>query len=123
MRASIAISALVAFVASSVSAAPAAAKATNCNPSYAVPTSTPCFTACNVAAGQTYVSGWTMDPNSPLFVSSLAVMCNKTGPNYRAFMTSAGTCMAKCTGDDPEKFNAEFSGACAWWNTHKNDTC
>jgi hypothetical protein len=120
MRASIAISTLVAFVASAVSAAPAT---TNCNPTYNVPTSTPCFTACNVAAGQTYVAGWTMNPTSPLFVSSLAIMCNKTGPNYRAFMTTAGMCMAKCTGDDPELFNAEFAGACAWWNQHKNDTC
>lgn len=120
MRA-IAISALVAFVAS-VSAAPGAKRA-DCNPTYNVPTSTPCFTACNVAAGQDYLTGWTMDHTSPLFVSSLAIMCNKTGPNYRAFMTKAGTCMSKCTGDDPELFNQEFQGACAWWNVHKNDTC
>ena len=121
MRATLAISALVAFVAS-VSAAPAA-KATNCNPSYNVAPSTPCFLACNVAAGQDYVTGWTMDSTSPKFVPSLAIMCNKTGPNYRNFMTKAGTCMAKCTNDDPELFNKEFSGACAWWNVHKNDVC
>jgi hypothetical protein len=120
MRATIAISTLVAFVASSVSAAPAA---TNCNPSYNVAPSTPCFTNCNVVAGQEWVPGWTTDSTSPLFISSLALMCNKTGPNYRSFMTKAGTCMSKCAGDDPELFNAEFRDACAWWAVHKNGTC
>jgi hypothetical protein len=120
MRASIAISALVAFVASSVSAAPAA---TDCNPTYNVAPSTPCFTQCNVDAGQEWVPGWTMDSTSPYFISSLALMCTKTGPYYRAFMTKAGTCMSKCTGDDPELFNVEFRDACAWWAEHKYDTC
>ncbi|KAL7308176.1 hypothetical protein PS15m_012062 [Mucor circinelloides] len=123
MRASIAFSAVLAFVASSVSAAPSARATTDCNPSYNVPSSTPCFTACNVAAGQTWVPGWTMDSTSPLFIDSLSLMCTKTGPNYIKFMTAAGTCMAKCTSDDPELFNKEFAGACAWWAVHKDDTC
>ncbi|KAI9344726.1 hypothetical protein BD770DRAFT_397381 [Pilaira anomala] len=123
MRSAIAFSAVLAFVASAVSAAPATAAATNCNPSYNVAPSTTCFTGCNVQAGQKYVTGWTMDSTSPLFIQSLAVMCEKTSPNYRAFMTTAGTCMAACTGDDPELFNAEFQGACAWYAQHKTDTC
>lgn len=123
MRASIAFSAALALVASFVSAAPSPRATTDCNPSYNVPSSTPCFTACNVAAGQTWVPGWTMDSTSPLFIDSLSLMCTKTGPNYIKFMTAAGTCMAKCTGDDPESFNKEFAGACAWWADHKNDVC
>jgi hypothetical protein len=124
MHSAIAFSALLAFIASAVSAAPAAvAAAANCNPSYNVASSTPCFTACNVVAGQEWVPGWTMDSTSALFIPSLTLMCTKTAPEYRSFMTKAGTCMAQCTADDPEKFNAEFAGACAWWATHKSDTC
>lgn len=116
MHATIAFSALVALIASSVvSAAPV-----DCNPSYNVPTSTPCFTACNVVAGQEWVPGWTMDHNSPNFIPSLTLMCDKTAPAYRSFMTKAGTCMAQCKNDDPELFNKEFAGACAWWKTHKD---
>jgi hypothetical protein len=121
MRATIVISALVAFIATSVSAAPAAAVA-DCNPSYNVASSTPCFTACNVVAGQQWVPGWTMDHTSPKFIASLSLMCTKTAPEYRQFMTNAGTCMAKCTNDDPELFNKEFAGACAWWTANKDKT-
>lgn len=64
-----------------------------------------------------------MDHTSKDFLPSLALMCNKSGPNYMTFMTNAGMCMAACAGDDPNLFNAEFQGACAWWNTHKDDTC
>jgi hypothetical protein len=125
MRASIAISAALAFFATTfVSAAPAAktavVAAADCNPSYNVPSSTPCFTACNVVSGQEWVPGWTMDHTSPKFIPSLTLMCNKTAPEYRKFMTKAGTCMAQCTSDDPESFNKEFQGACAWWNAHKD---
>ncbi|KAL7325210.1 hypothetical protein PS15p_207726 [Mucor circinelloides] len=116
MRSTIAISAAIATFATSAFAA-------NCNPSYNVPGSTECFTACNVKNGQKWVPGWTMDHTSELFLDSLALMCNKSGPNYGSFMAAAGMCMAGCTGDDPELFNAEFAGACAWWNTHKNDKC
>lgn len=123
MRATIAISTLVAFVTSSVSAAPAARAATDCNPTYDVAPSTTCFTNCNTVAGQVFVPGWTMDSASPLFIASLEIMCDKTSANYRTFMTNAGTCMAQCTGDDPELFNAEFRDACAWWAIHKDDTC
>ncbi|GAA5797031.1 hypothetical protein HPULCUR_002409 [Helicostylum pulchrum] len=114
MRTSIAI-AVVAAAATAVSA--------DCNPSYNVPTSTPCFTACNVKAGSAVVSGWTMDSSSEKFIPSLAVMCNKGTDQYRDFMTVAGMCMMKCAGDDPELFNAEFAGACAWYGSHKNDVC
>lgn len=121
---SIVASALLSIAASSVNAAPLEVRqTTDCNPSYDVAPSTPCFTNCNVVAGQTWVPGWTMDHTSPLFLSSLALMCNKTGPNYRAFMTAAGTCMAGCSGDDPTLFAQEFAGACAWWAIHKDDTC
>ncbi|KAK4509030.1 uncharacterized protein ATC70_007379 [Mucor velutinosus] len=116
MRSAIAISAAIATFATSAFAA-------NCNPSYNTPGSTECFTKCNVNAGQKWVPGWTMDHTSELFLDSLALMCNKSGPNYGSFMATAGMCMARCTGDDPELFNAEFAGACAWWNTHKNDKC
>ncbi|KAI9281497.1 hypothetical protein BY458DRAFT_486898 [Sporodiniella umbellata] len=101
----------------------ASALAANCNPSYNVPGSGECYTNCNVQAGQKYVPGWTMDHTSELFIKSISVMCNKTGPDYRNFMTAAGTCMAACKNDDPEQFNKEFQGACAWWKTHKNDKC
>ncbi|KAI9273311.1 hypothetical protein EDC94DRAFT_644577 [Helicostylum pulchrum] len=114
MRTSIAI-AIVAAAATAVSA--------DCNPSYNVPTSTPCFTGCNVKAGSAVVSGWTMDSSSEKFIPSLAVMCNKGTDQYRNFMTVAGTCMMTCAGDDPELFNAEFAGACAWYGSHKNDSC
>ncbi|KAG2236094.1 hypothetical protein BDF21DRAFT_398695 [Thamnidium elegans] len=119
MHAAIAFSAVIAFVASAVSAAPAAA----CNPSYNVAPSTPCFLGCNVAAGQQYVPGWTMDNTSPLFLDSLKLMCTKGTPEYTGFMTAAGTCMMTCSGDDPALFFAEFSNACAWYAAHKDDTC
>ncbi|GAA5806879.1 hypothetical protein MFLAVUS_000227 [Mucor flavus] len=114
MRTSIAI-AIVAASATAVSA--------NCNPSYNVPTSTPCFTACNVKAGSAVVSGWTMDSSSAKFIPSLNVMCNKGTAQYTEFMTVAGMCMMTCAGDDPELFKAEFAGACAWHASHKNDVC
>ncbi|KAI9281513.1 hypothetical protein BY458DRAFT_574888 [Sporodiniella umbellata] len=101
----------------------ASSLAANCNPSYNVPGSGECYTNCNIKAGQKYVPGWTMDHTSELFLKSLAIMCNKSGPNYGMFMTTAGICMAGCKNDDPEQFNKEFAGACGWWNTHKNDTC
>ncbi|KAI8377141.1 hypothetical protein EDC96DRAFT_494640 [Choanephora cucurbitarum] len=63
-----------------------------------------------------------MDPDSPLFIKSLSVMCNKGTPEYLAFMTKAGMCMVNCP-DDPTLFNNEFSGACSWYSQHKNDTC
>lgn len=117
MHSAIAFSAVIAFVASAVSAA------TNCNPSYNVPASTPCFLGCNVAAGQQHVTGWTMDSTSPLFLDSLKLMCTKGTPAYTSFMTAAGMCMMTCTGDDPNLFFTEFAGACAWYGEHKNDTC
>lgn len=117
--ASIIISALLS---AAVNAIPLSARA-DCNPSYDVAPSTECYTACNVQAGQTWVPGWTMDHASPLFLDSLALMCTKTGPNYVAFMTAAGTCMVGCTGDDPTLFAQEFQGACAWYAEHKDDTC
>ncbi|GAA5796928.1 hypothetical protein HPULCUR_002306 [Helicostylum pulchrum] len=122
MHSAVLFSAVLAFVSTAVSAAPATAAAA-CNPSYDVATSTPCFTACNVKAGEKFVSGWTMDSSSPLFIKSLAVMCEKSSPDFSAFMTAAGTCMTGCTGDDPELFNKEFAGACAWYTDHKTDTC
>ncbi|CAO3683055.1 unnamed protein product [Rhizopus stolonifer] len=97
--------------------------AANCNPSYNVAGSGECYTNCNIKAGEKYVSGWTMDYTSELFIKSLSIMCNKTGPNYTSFMTTAGICMAGCTESNPDDFNNEFAGACAWWNVHKNDTC
>lgn len=63
-----------------------------------------------------------MDHTSSNFIASLTLMCNKGTSEYLAFMSKAGMCMAGCT-DDPELFNAEFAGACAWWAIHKNDTC
>lgn len=63
-----------------------------------------------------------MDHTSPNFIPSLTLMCNKGTSEYLAFMSKAGMCMAACS-DDPELFNAEFAGACAWWATHKNDKC
>ncbi|KAI8970310.1 hypothetical protein BDF20DRAFT_826256 [Mycotypha africana] len=116
MRNSLVICAAIATFVSS------AAAAVDCNPSYNVPPSTTCFTNCNIQTGQKWVPGWTMDHTSPLFLDSLALMCNKAGPNYMNFMTNAGMCMAKCTGDDPDLFTAEFTAACAWWNKHKNDS-
>ncbi|KAI8882177.1 hypothetical protein K501DRAFT_273902 [Backusella circina FSU 941] len=128
--------AVVTFLAASlVNAAPTARATTDCNPSYNVAGSTECFTNCNIAsittvlfiylfaAGNAFVPGWTMDSTSPLFIDSLELMCDRNGTNYRTFMTNAGMCMASCTGDDPELFNAEWSGACAWWAEHKDDTC
>ncbi|KAI9337090.1 hypothetical protein BD770DRAFT_300421, partial [Pilaira anomala] len=97
--------------------------AADCNPSYNVAPSTECFTACNVKAGQKFVPGWTMDSKSELFVKSLTVMCDKSSSNYGSFMATAGMCMVACAGDDPELFNAEWAGACAWWADHKNDKC
>ncbi|KAG2233454.1 hypothetical protein INT48_008860 [Thamnidium elegans] len=114
MRTSIAI-AIVAAAATAVSA--------DCNPSYNVPTSTPCFTACNVKAGSAVVPGWTMDSSSENFLPSLKLMCTKNVPAFTEFMTVAGTCMMGCAGDDPELFNAEFAGACAWYASHKDDAC
>ncbi|KAI9485256.1 MAG: hypothetical protein EXX96DRAFT_471815 [Benjaminiella poitrasii] len=104
-------------------AATTTSAATNCNPSYNVPGSTECYTNCNIQAGQKWVSGWTMDHTSPLFLDSLALMCDRTGANYGSFMATAGMCMAGCTGDDPELFNQEWASACAWWAEHKADTC
>lgn len=63
-----------------------------------------------------------MDHTSSNFIPSLTLMCNKGTSEYLAFMSKAGMCMAGCS-DDPELFNAEFAGACAWWAIHKNDTC
>lgn len=63
-----------------------------------------------------------MDHTSSNFIASLTLMCNKGTSEYLAFMSKAGMCMAGCT-DDPELFNAEFAGACAWWAIHKNNTC
>ena len=63
-----------------------------------------------------------MDHTSSNFLASLTLMCNKGTSEYLAFMSKAGMCMAACT-DNPELFNAEFAGACAWWAIHKNDTC
>lgn len=63
-----------------------------------------------------------MDHTSPNFLASLTLMCNKGTSEYLAFMSKAGMCMAGCS-DDPELFNAEFAGACAWWAIHKNDSC
>ncbi|KAL7314826.1 hypothetical protein PS15m_006345 [Mucor circinelloides] len=105
-----------------VAAAAFAVSAEDCNPSYNVPTSGTCFTNCNVNAGNTFMSGWTMDHTSPNFIPSLTLMCNKGTSEYLAFMSKAGMCMAACS-DDPELFNAEFAGACAWWATHKDDKC
>lgn len=68
------------------------------------------------------MSGWTMDHTSPKFLDSLKLMCTKGTPEYTAFMTKAGMCMAGCK-DDPELFNSEFAGACAWYAAHKSDTC
>ncbi|KAI8087055.1 uncharacterized protein B0P05DRAFT_465858, partial [Gilbertella persicaria] len=116
MRPTLAISVAIATLASTALAA-------DCNPSYNIASSTECYTNCNVKAGQKYVDGWTMDHTSPLFLDSLAIMCNKSGPNYGSFMTTAGICMTSCAGDDPELFNKEFASACAWWNEHKNDKC
>ncbi|CAO3610744.1 unnamed protein product [Mucor hiemalis] len=115
MRSTIAIAAAATFASTALAA--------NCNPSYNVAPSTACFTKCNVDKGQKWVPGWTMDSKSEKFLDSLALMCNKSGPNYGSFMAAAGMCMAGCTGDDPELFNKEFAGACAWWGTHKNDKC
>ncbi|KAI8056516.1 uncharacterized protein B0P05DRAFT_591311 [Gilbertella persicaria] len=98
------------------------ASVNGCNPSYNVTSSGTCFTNCNVQAGSAYVSGWTMDPDSPLFIQSLSIMCNKGTSEYLAFMTKAGICMVNCP-DDPTLFNTEFAGACAWYTEHKNDTC
>ncbi|KAI8081124.1 hypothetical protein BDF21DRAFT_319020, partial [Thamnidium elegans] len=114
MRTSIAI-AIVAAAATAVSA--------DCNPSYNVPTSTPCFTACNVKAGTAVVPGWTMDSASEKFVESLKLMCTKDTPEYSEFMTVAGSCMLTCKGENPELFMAEHAGACAWYATHKDDVC
>ncbi|KAL9551467.1 hypothetical protein MBANPS3_004257 [Mucor bainieri] len=105
-----------------VAAAAVAVSAEDCNPSYNVPTSGTCFTNCNVNAGNTFVSGWTMDHTSPNFIPSLTLMCNKGTAEYLAFMSKAGMCMASCT-DDQALFNNEFAGACAWWAEHKNDKC
>ncbi|KAG1138502.1 hypothetical protein G6F37_010472 [Rhizopus arrhizus] len=116
---------LTTFVISATTAAVlvTSALASNCNPSYNVPTSGECYTSCNIKAGENYVHGWTMDHTSELFIESLSIMCNKTGPNYIKFMTTAGMCMAACKDSNPDDFNNEFAGACAWWNVHKNDTC
>ncbi|CEP16986.1 hypothetical protein [Parasitella parasitica] len=76
-----------------------------------------------IQAGQEWVSGWTMNFSSPLFLDSLKLMCTKYTADYMPFMTKAGTCMAACTSDDPEYFNAEFAGACAWYAQHSGDTC
>ncbi|KAI8878277.1 hypothetical protein K501DRAFT_196255, partial [Backusella circina FSU 941] len=96
----------------------------DCNPSYNVAGSTTCFTNCNVEAGKKYgVPNWTMDHTSPDFIASLTLMCDKSGSNYGSFMATAGMCMAGCAGDDPELFNTEWAGACAWYETHKNDQC
>ncbi|ORE02472.1 hypothetical protein BCV72DRAFT_297726 [Rhizopus microsporus var. microsporus] len=116
MRSTIAISAVAVSLFTSAFAA-------NCNPSYNVPGSGECYTNCNIKAGQKFVPGWTMDHTSELFIKSLTVMCDKSGPNYASFMTTAGICMAGCKDSDPEDFNKEFAGACAWWNAHKNDKC
>ncbi|KAF1801027.1 hypothetical protein V8B55DRAFT_1390225 [Mucor lusitanicus] len=110
-------------IAITLAAAAVAVSAQNCNPSYNVPGSTDCFTSCNVKAGQEFVSGWTMDSSSPKFLDSLKLMCTKGTTDYMSFMTKAGTCMAACAGDDPELFNAEFQGACAWYAQHSGDTC
>ena len=64
-----------------------------------------------------------MDHTSPKFLESLSIMCTKGTPEYTAFMTKAGMCMVGCAGDDPEKFNAEFAGACTWYAAHKDDKC
>ncbi|KAI8365775.1 hypothetical protein BD560DRAFT_332482 [Blakeslea trispora] len=104
------------------SAATVFGSTTGCNPSYNVTSSGTCFSNCNSQAGSAYLSGWTMDPDSPLFIKSLSIMCNKGTPEYLAFMTKAGMCMVNCP-DDPTLFNTEFSGACSWYNQHKNDTC
>ncbi|KAI7889702.1 uncharacterized protein EV154DRAFT_513815 [Mucor mucedo] len=109
-------------IALSIISAAAVASAANCNPSYNVAGSGDCFTACNVKAGQTYVSGWTMDSTSEKFLPSLKVMCTKGTSQYTAFMTTAGMCMATCS-DPVELFNAEFAGACAWYAEHKDDVC
>ncbi|GAN03003.1 hypothetical protein MAM1_0032c02453 [Mucor ambiguus] len=105
-----------------VAAAAIAVSAEDCNPSYNVATSGTCFTNCNVNAGNSFVSGWTMDHTSPNFISSLTLMCNKGTSEYLAFMSKAGMCMAGCP-DDQSLFNNEFAGACAWWAEHKNDKC
>jgi hypothetical protein len=68
------------------------------------------------------MSGWTIDHTSPKFLDSLKLMCTKGTPEYTAFMTKAGMCMAGCK-DDPELFNAEFAGACGWYAQHKSDIC
>ncbi|KAI8641039.1 hypothetical protein BD408DRAFT_389509 [Parasitella parasitica] len=113
MRSSLAVAAVAVVVAVS---------AEDCNPSYDVATSGTCFTNCNINAGNTFLSGWTMDHTSPNFISSLTLMCNKGTSEYLAFMSKAGMCMAGCP-DNPELFNSEFAGACAWWAIHKNDAC
>ncbi|CEP12857.1 hypothetical protein [Parasitella parasitica] len=117
MRSSLTIAAVAAVAVVAV-----AVYAEDCNPSYDVPTSGTCFTNCNINAGNTFLSGWTMDHTSPNFITSLSLMCNKGTSEYLAFMSKAGMCMAGCP-DDPELFNSEFAGACAWWAIHKNDSC
>ncbi|KAI9357889.1 hypothetical protein BD770DRAFT_472718 [Pilaira anomala] len=97
--------------------------AKDCNPSYNVAPSTECFTGCNEKAGSSIVPGWTMDHTSEKFLDSLKLMCTKTTAEYTQFMTTAGMCMIACAGDDPELFNKEFAGACAWYAEHKNDKC
>ncbi|KAI7901601.1 uncharacterized protein BX663DRAFT_418034, partial [Cokeromyces recurvatus] len=99
-----------------------AVSAQNCNPTYNVASSGECFTNCNIKTGQKYLSGWTMDHTSPLFIDSLNLMCTKGTAEYLAFMSEAGICMSRCP-DNPALFADEFAGACAWYAQHKNDTC
>ncbi|KAG1315124.1 hypothetical protein G6F64_000906 [Rhizopus arrhizus] len=93
----------------------------DCNPTYDTPSAGPCFADCNEKAGKTFFSDWTNDKSSPQFLKSLTLMCQKGTSDYTSFMTKAGICMVSCA--NPELFNAEFAGACAWWQAHKDDTC
>ncbi|KAF7731967.1 hypothetical protein EC973_007072 [Apophysomyces ossiformis] len=100
-----------------------ASAATNCNPSYNVPSAGECISNCNKKAGTGLYKDWTNDPASPNFIQSLSYQCQKGTTSYTAFMTDAGMCMMSCSKDEQSAFGKEFGGACQWYAAHKDDKC
>ncbi|KAK9663762.1 hypothetical protein K7432_017944, partial [Basidiobolus ranarum] len=67
-----------------------------------------CIEKCSLSTGSKLVDGFTVDPKSPNFMKSLDLYCDKTGPNYNAYMNEAMECMGACPQAELDGFMKNF---------------
>ncbi|KAI8146181.1 hypothetical protein BJV82DRAFT_487740, partial [Fennellomyces sp. T-0311] len=102
----------------------AIASAAGCNPSFNVTAGPDCIEKCRESAGKGMSADYTLDPNSPNFITSLSYECEKGTPAYTTYMTQSGICMMNCSADDQADFGSrEHADICTWYSAHKSDTC